>query len=57
MKYLVFCFALIAGCSNTSEKESLCQEYELRPITTREYFRYPLQGYVESIEYQFICVD
>lgn len=46
---------LLCGCT-TTEQNGTCMIYEDQPFVTRENLRYPMEGYIETVEYRTVCV-
>ena len=46
---------LLGGCA-TTEQNGTCMIYEDQPFIIREHMRYPMEGYIETVEYKTVCV-
>lgn len=56
MKYILLVLIILNGCSTQEVDNEPCEIYEERPFITREYFRYPMEGYIEKTTFEMVCV-
>lgn len=57
MKYILLVLIILNGCSTQEVDNEPCEIYEERPFVTREYFRYPMEGYIEKTTFVMACVS